>query len=207
MIEPSDGSITLTNRERVPAPAYPHDQHEWSGASSAGAEVTPRSRRAFLKLASALSASVAALLVGVPTVRAFLSPALKKPAKKGWVKIAQADDIDIETPIKVDFVEAVDDAWVETRQLRTVWLRTDDGETFTAFSGACTHLGCSFGYDKGRNLFVCPCHRGAFDPKTGAVLSGPPPRSLDPLPVRVVKGEVQVMLKQFRSGIAERVEV
>ena len=56
-------------------------------------------------------------------------------------------------------------------------------------------------------MYVCPCHRGMFDAKTGAVLSGPPPRALDPLPVRVVEGAVQVQLKQFRTGVAERIEV
>jgi len=174
-----------------------------SSASPSGA---PPTRRSFLKIASAVSASIAALLVGVPTLRAFISPGLKTPKTKDWIKVGQADAIDIETPVKVDFVEAVNDGWVETRALRSVWLYTDDGEKFTAFSGTCTHLGCSYGLDKENNVFMCPCHRGVFDIKTGAVLSGPPPRALDPLPVRVVDGNVQVIYKQFRSGIAERVE-
>ena len=167
----------------------------------------PPTRRGFLKFASTISASLAALLVGVPTVRAFLSPGLKAPEPKNWIKVGQADAIDIETPVKVDFVEAMNDGWIETRALRSVWLQTEDGETFTAFNGTCTHLGCSYGLDKERNVFFCPCHHGVFDIKTGAVISGPPPRGLDPLPVRVVDGTVQVKLKQFRSGIAERVEL
>ena len=186
---------------RIPHPEYP----PLTPAASPAAAVP--TRRRFLKIASTLSASIAAILVGVPTLRAFISPVLKAPKKKDWIKVGQADAIDIETPVKVDFVEAVNDGWIETRALRSVWLYTDDGEKFTAFSGVCTHLGCSFGLDKERNVFLCPCHRGVFDIKTGAVLSGPPPRALDPLPVRVVDGNVEVMLKQFRSGIAERVEV
>jgi quinol---cytochrome c reductase iron-sulfur subunit, bacillus type len=165
------------------------------------------SRRRFLRIASAASAGAAGLLVGIPVLRAFISPALKRPPEKGWVKVAQADNLDIDTPVKVDFTETIDDAWVETRALRTVWLRTEDGETFTAFSGTCTHLGCAFALDTKDNIFRCPCHNGTFDLKTGQVLGGPPPRGLDPLPVRVVDGAVQIIYKQFRSGVPERVEV
>lgn len=186
---------------RSPDPAFP----DLASATPPTGE-TP-TRRSFLKIASTVSASIASLLVGVPTLRAFISPGLKAPEKKGWIKVGQADAIDIETPVKVDFVEAVNDGWIETRALRSVWVYTDDGEKFTAFSGTCTHLGCSFGLDKENNTFMCPCHHGVFDIKTGAVLSGPPPRALDPLPVRVVDGNVQVIYTQFRSGIAERVEV
>ena len=164
-------------------------------------------RRTFLRWASGVAAALSALLVGVPSLAAFLTPGFRRPARKGWIKVAEADLVEIETPVKVDFVEPINDAWVESRALRTVWLYTEDGERFTAFNGTCTHLGCSYGFDAERKLFVCPCHRGVFDMKTGAVLAGPPPRALDPLPVRVVDGEVQVVLQQFRAGVPERIEV
>jgi Rieske Fe-S protein len=164
-------------------------------------------RRRFLRIASVVSATFTGLLVGVPAVRAFLSPALKPRPKRDWIKVAQADQIDIGTPVKVDFTEMVTDAWVETHALRSVWLRTEDGETFTAWSGVCTHLGCAFGIDAEREIFQCPCHHGLFDLETGEVVSGPPPRALDRLPVRVVGGTVYIILKQFRAGIPEQVEI
>ncbi len=163
-------------------------------------------RRRFLRWASGLGAALSALLVGIPSITAFLSPGFKRNAPRGWIKVA--DDVatlDVGTPIKVDFVEASRDAWVESRALRTVWLFTEDGEQFTAYSGTCTHLGCGFGYDKEKDHFVCPCHHGVFDVKSGAVLSGPPPRPLDTLPVRVENGEVHVRYETFRTGIADKV--
>jgi thiosulfate dehydrogenase [quinone] large subunit len=44
--------------------------------------------------------------------------------------------------------------------------------TFCAFSGACTHAGCTVLPPKD-GAFVCPCHDSAFDATTGAVLRGP----------------------------------
>jgi len=163
-------------------------------------------RRRFLKLASALGAGISALLVGIPAASAFLSPGFKKPVKRDWIKVADdVSTIDVGVPVKVDFVEASRDAWVESRALRTVWFYSEDGENFQAWSGTCTHLGCSFGYDKARNIFLCPCHRGMFDVKTGAVLGGPPPRGLDSLPVKIENGEVHVLYETFRTGIAAKV--
>lgn len=168
----------------------------------------PMRRRGFLKWMSGIGGALAAVIVGTPAAAAFFSPALKKPVKKAWITVADdVSTLDIGIPIKVDFVDASNDAWVESRTLRSVWLRTDDGEKFTAYSSVCTHLGCSVGYDTDKKRYHCPCHHGLFDTKTGAVIGGPPPRPMDTLPVRVVDGEVQVLYQQFRTGIEAKVEV
>ncbi|HET6514820.1 MAG TPA: ubiquinol-cytochrome c reductase iron-sulfur subunit [Thermodesulfovibrionales bacterium] len=58
------------------------------------------------------------------------------------------------------------------------------GKGFIAFSKVCTHLGCLVEYDKDNNRLVCPCHAGIYDLE-GNVLSGPPPKPLPKLPLRV----------------------
>lgn len=169
---------------------------------------SPVHRRRFLKWMSGIGATLTGIIVGAPAVSAFFSPALKKPVKKQWLTVADdVSTLDIGTPNKVDFVEAMNDAWVESRTLRTVWLYTEDGEKFTAYSGICTHLGCTFMFDVEKKEYHCPCHHGIFDMKTGAVTGGPPPRPLDTLPVRVENGEVQVLYQLFRTGIERKVEV
>jgi len=163
-------------------------------------------RRRFLRWASAAGAAISALLLGVPSTMAFLSPAFRRAPKRAWIKITEdIATLDVGIPTKVDFVEVTQDAWVESRALRTVWIYTEDGENFTAYSGTCTHLGCSFGYDEKRDRFVCPCHRGVFDVKTGAVLSGPPPRPLDTLSVKVENDSLFVEFETFRTGIKTKV--
>jgi Rieske Fe-S protein len=51
-------------------------------------------------------------------------------------------------------------------------------QEFVAFAQRCTHLGCPVLYDGPAGHLQCPCHEGAFDAATGAVLFGPPPRPL-----------------------------
>jgi thiosulfate dehydrogenase [quinone] large subunit len=71
------------------------------------------------------------------------------------------------------------------------WLVHPSGGTFTAFSAACTHAGCPVQYDQSAAQFVCPCHGGVFDARTGQVLQGPPPSPLPQIAVHVVNGDIR----------------
>lgn len=71
---------------------------------------------------------------------------------------------------------------------RAEW--TADG--LAAYSAICTHLACTVRFSAESAAATpfphihCPCHAGVFDPRRGAtVVSGPPPRPLPQLAVRV----------------------
>lgn len=68
-----------------------------------------------------------------------------------------------------------------------ILIRLEEG-LFRAFEQKCTHLSCAVFFDPGSRKIECPCHNGAFDPLSGAVLQGPPPRPLRSFPVEV-RGE------------------
>lgn len=53
-----------------------------------------------------------------------------------------------------------------------------DADTVVAFDRRCPHLGCPVVWAAARARFECPCHRAAFDARTGQVLFGPPRRGL-----------------------------
>jgi Rieske Fe-S protein len=170
-------------------------------------EVEQIGRRRFLRWVSGLGAAVSGVLIGVPALRAFTSPMFPKVKADDWIKVA--DDIaliDVGVPVRMNFVQNAVDAWVESRTLNGVWLYTEDGEKFKAYNGHCTHLGCSYGYDKEQKTFFCPCHRGQFDVKTGHVLAGPPPRPLDELQVEIRDSAVYVKYRDFRLGISYQIE-
>ena len=62
---------------------------------------------------------------------------------------------------------------------------------YAAFSLICSHLGCLVKWKGEKNEFVCPCH-GAIFSADGKVVSGPPPRGLEPLMVIEQEEEIWV---------------
>jgi Rieske Fe-S protein len=61
--------------------------------------------------------------------------------------------------------------------------------TVHAFSATCTHQGCTVSAVRD-GVITCPCHGSRFDARTGAVVTGPAPRALPPVPVVVRDGAV-----------------
>jgi rieske iron-sulfur protein len=63
-----------------------------------------------------------------------------------------------------------------------------------AYSAICVHTGCDVTeWHPDRQLLECPCHYSTFDPKEGAkVVSGPAPRRLPALPLKIVDGRLVV---------------
>jgi Rieske Fe-S protein len=56
-------------------------------------------------------------------------------------------------------------------------MRLNDG-ALVAFSSVCTHLSCAVLWRREEGVLECPCHKGIFNERTGAVVAGPPPRPL-----------------------------
>ena len=162
------------------------------------------SRRKFLTWATRIGAGIMGLVIGWPALQAFLSPVFRKAKGIRWVKLGALDQFETGVPTRFDFAETVNDAWVESRVLRGVWIYTDDGKAFKVYNGRCPHLGCSYAFDKERSRFDCPCHHGLFDLKTGAVIGGPPPRGLDTLEIKVENGSLYAAYRDFRGGIAAK---
>ena len=67
-------------------------------------------------------------------------------------------------------------------------------EGIVGYSAVCTHTGCDVvGWENATRHLVCPCHTSAFDAKDRArVVSGPAPKPLAALPLRVTDGKVTV---------------
>jgi cytochrome b6-f complex iron-sulfur subunit len=65
------------------------------------------------------------------------------------------------------------------------------GKGLIAVSRVCTHLGCLVQYDRENKRLLCPCHAGVYDLE-GNIVSGPPPKPLPKLPLRV-EGETIVI--------------
>jgi thiosulfate dehydrogenase [quinone] large subunit len=76
-----------------------------------------------------------------------------------------------------------------------VIVKLPDG-SFVAYDATCTHAGCTVAYD-GTSLLACPCHGSKFDPAAGAgVVSGPAPRPLAQLPIKVDQATGDITLAE-----------
>ena len=71
--------------------------------------------------------------------------------------------------------------------------RAVSADGIVAYSGICPHTGCDISnWARERRNLLCSCHDSEFDPRQQAVVkSGPAPRRLPALPIRVVDGVLE----------------
>jgi len=96
----------------------------------------------------------------------------------GWADAGDVSDMQAGTPHQVRFERAVVDGWKLRTEESSAWVILDQERRVTAFSPACTHLGCAYGWQADKKLFTCPCHGSVFNVQ-GDVLQGPATRPLD----------------------------
>jgi cytochrome b6-f complex iron-sulfur subunit len=127
-------------------------------------------RRRFLKLVLAFLASITLLSF----VYSFLKFLVALPARTAETK---------KLIIRKNEIPSGDAKDIIYRNTPAVIInRSDKG--FIALSRVCTHLGCLVEYNRGKQRLTCPCHAGNFDLE-GNVLSGPPPKPLTAIPLRI----------------------
>jgi thiosulfate dehydrogenase [quinone] large subunit len=130
--------------------------------------------RAVAGSGSATSADSGAA-AAAPSAQASAAAAANAPTKKsagnkqgsgkpaGGVKIAQAANVPV-GGVK---------SFTNPSTNEPSFLLQPKAGTFLAYSGVCTHQGCTVGFDQASNQFACPCHGARFDGSTGNVLRGP----------------------------------
>jgi Rieske Fe-S protein len=173
---------------------------------------TGRGRRGFLRFCTGALLTLLGLLVAVPVVRYLWAPLLRRDGAGGdgpaYVDVGPLADLP-QGEWRLRVVEAVQqDGWKQTRVRHSIWVRRDgEGvQGIKVLSSLCPHLGCPINWHLDQSRFDCPCHGGVFD-ATGRQVSGPPPRSMDPLDFQVRAGRLWVRWQEFRIGLAERVPV
>jgi cytochrome b6-f complex iron-sulfur subunit len=65
-------------------------------------------------------------------------------------------------------------------------------DTWVAMFAVCKHLGCTVQYEGDKDRIYCACHGGVYNSHTGGNVSGPPPKPLDMLAVKVTEDAVVV---------------
>ncbi len=138
--------------------------------------VSPSQRRNFLMIMLGGVGSLLAVAAGWPLVRFLM------PSDTGDAASQVAIDRTLVTPGTAHLFQF--------QGRPAVVLQTAPGE-FVALSAVCTHLGCIVQWQEEESQFLCPCHAGRFS-TDGSVISGPPPKPLEILPVTLDGDQVLV---------------
>ena len=166
------------------------------------------SRRWLLLKVGALFNAVVGVAVAVPVVKYLLSPAKPDDAYKSWVSLGSVDTFPVGETRLAKFTNPVSQEWDGDTDRVACWVRHISQQEFQVFAINCAHLGCPVRWFPQAQLFMCPCHGGAYY-ADGSRASGPPERGLFTYDAKIVNGELQINAGQMPtlSNTAKLVQI
>lgn len=149
------------------------------------------SRRWLLLKIGALLNAVVGVAVAVPVVKYLLSPLKPDEAYKSWISLGSVDTFPIGETRLAKFTNPVSREWDGETDRVACWVRHNSPQEFQVFAINCAHLGCPVRWFPQSQLFMCPCHGGAYY-ADGSRASGPPERGLFTYDTKIANGELQI---------------
>jgi Rieske Fe-S protein len=154
---------------------------------------TGMTRRAMLFKLGVLFNGLVAAALAVPIVRYLVGPAVqqRKTGYESWVLLGSLQQFPAGQTRLAKFrnpiVNSLDG---ETADI-PCWVRNVDGQSFQVFAINCAHLGCPVRWFPQSNLFMCPCHGGAYY-QDGSRASGPPEQGLFQYSYKIEDGNLLI---------------
>jgi menaquinol-cytochrome c reductase iron-sulfur subunit len=146
------------------------------------------SRRSFIYRIIGAIGGFLAMLLGLPIIGYLFSPLIRRPQTPPWIALGPVSRYPVGKPTLEGFEVPVRG---EPPYRQGAWVVNWGDGRFAVYDSNCTHLGCPFDWNANAELFLCPCHGGAFT-KEGTVVGGPPPHGLDTYAVRVENGTLYI---------------
>ena len=153
------------------------------------------SRRDFVTVVVGAVGAVIGLCIGVPAVAYLVSPALKIQKGEDWVSCGPLENYPIGVPTLFTFTRTHVNGWERTSISYGVYILRKEGDQVLALDNMCTHLSCRVTWKEDEQDYVCPCHDAHFN-IAGEVVSGPPPRPLDPYQTKIENGELFIFVQK-----------
>jgi menaquinol-cytochrome c reductase iron-sulfur subunit len=155
------------------------------------AEETEVSRREVLLKIGLFFNGVVAMALAVPVVRYILSPAVRarREREESWLSLGGLERFPVGQTRLATYRNPVVNPWDGETADVPCWVRRIDAQNFQVFAINCAHLGCPVRWFPQSNLFLCPCHGGAYY-QDGSRASGPPPRGLFPYDYKIEDGNL-----------------
>jgi menaquinol-cytochrome c reductase iron-sulfur subunit len=159
--------------------------------SPEGKKLAHTRRTMLFKLAVVLNGAVGAVLA-VPILGYVLGPAFKKGSSyNSWVSLGPLTQFPAGETRLVDFRNPVTTSWDGETGNVACWVRCVAPRQFQVFAINCAHLGCPVHWFAQSELFLCPCHGGAYY-ADGSRAAGPPERGLFQYQHKVSGGNLMI---------------
>jgi Rieske Fe-S protein len=154
------------------------------------------SRRWLLLKVGALFNAVVGIAVAVPVIKYLLSPVKPDDAYKSWVSLGSVETFPVGETRLAKFTNPVSREWDGETDRVACWVRRISQREFQVFAINCAHLGCPVRWFPQSQLFMCPCHGGAYY-ADGSRASGPPERGLFTYDAKIVDAKLQINAGQM----------
>ena len=152
---------------------------------------TGQSRRWFLLGLGAFFNGVVGSMFLVPIARYLLSPVKRDSAYKSWISLGAVDDYPVGETRLATYENPFRRAWDGETAGVACYVRRTAEDKFQVFAVNCAHLGCPVRWFPQSQLFMCPCHGGAYY-ADGSRASGPPERGLFTYEHKIAGGQLQI---------------
>jgi menaquinol-cytochrome c reductase iron-sulfur subunit len=147
-------------------------------------------RSALMKLGILLNGTIAAVFA-VPVVGYLLSAVVRKKDYTAWITLGPLSQFPAGQTRLASFKNPLSRPWDGDTADIPCWVRSIDGQNWQVFAINCAHLGCPVRWFPQSQLFMCPCHGGAYY-ADGSRAAGPPERGLFQYPTRVESGQLMI---------------
>lgn len=156
-------------------------------------DVTRRSL--LLKIGIALN-GIVGLAIATPVIGYLFSPIERRGQYNQWISLGSLSQFPVGQTRFAKFnnpFEQVSDG--ETKKV-PCWVRRTAQDKFQVFAINCAHLGCPVRWFPQSELFMCPCHGGAYY-ADGSRASGPPERGLFEYEYKIANGQLRIRAGQM----------
>jgi Rieske Fe-S protein len=154
------------------------------------------SRRWLLLKIGAFFNVVVGAAIAVPVFKYLLSPVQPDDAYKSWLSLGSIDTFPVGETRLAKFTNPVSREWDGETDRVACWVRRISQQEFQVFAINCAHLGCPVRWFPQSQLFMCPCHGGAYY-ADGSRASGPPERGLFTYETKIIERKLHINAGQM----------
>jgi Rieske Fe-S protein len=112
-------------------------------------------------------------------------------AYNSWIALGPVNSFPVGETRVANYANPFRRAWDGETAGVACYVRRVAVDQFQVFAVNCAHLGCPVRWFPQSQLFMCPCHGGAYY-ADGSRASGPPERGLFTYDYKIVNGQLQI---------------